>query len=404
MQKTTRTELQERRVAPLDPTSSAESLNAASLKTPLTKGENSMFCSHSGSGYNSREGASMSGHTIFVLGVDGKPLTPTTNRKARKLLEGKQAAPTWNKFGRFGIRMLKETRKEVPRTVLGIDVGTKFEGYAVVCGTQNNFAVMWKLPDKKKIVKKLEERRQLRRARRWRNCRRRPSRFDNRGKAGFLAPSQKVVVQSRLKCMSEFFKCYPIDSVAFEDVKFNHRDKHYGQNFSTMEIGKALMKKWIRQRAFLQDYGGYDTADCRERYGYKKSGVKSAEVFSAHCSDALAIATDIHAQRHIAQGTFVVVDDTYRPVRRRLHDSQFSTGHIRHPYSAGNFKGVRKGTLSEHGQICGGSGDSFYIRNQENKRIGRTKLSWLSHGFKTHEVNYAIPPSAKADGLLAHGL
>ncbi len=43
--------------------------------------------------------------------------------------------------------------------------------------------VMWKLPDKKK----LEERRTLRRARRFRNCRRRECRFDNREKKGFIA-------------------------------------------------------------------------------------------------------------------------------------------------------------------------------------------------------------------------
>src|SRR3990167_7492282 len=130
-----------------------------------------MFCSHLRSEYNSENRASMSG--VFVLGKDGKPLTPCKASKARKLMEGKQAKPVWNKFGEFGIQMLVETRKETPKTVLGCDFGTKFEGYSVIIGRENNLNVMLKLPDKKKLVKKLDERRRMRRARRFRNCRRR---------------------------------------------------------------------------------------------------------------------------------------------------------------------------------------------------------------------------------------
>ena len=313
-------------------------------------------------------------------------MTPTTSAKARKMLEGGVAKPVWNKFGQMGVQMLVDTRKETPKTALGVDFGTKFEGYAVVSGKENNLAVMWKLPDKKKIVKKLEERRILRRARRHRNCRRRECRFNNRNKDGFIAPSQRVMVQSRMKAITEFFKCYPIDTVALEDVRFNHRDKRWGSNFSAIEIGKAQINKWIRQRASLQLFVGNDTSDCRDKYGYKKSSDKGAEVFNAHCSDALAMATDLYVQKHIAQGKFVIADDTYRSVRRQLHNTQPSKGNVRAKYSTGNFKGVRKGVICEHGQICGGTDNSYYIRNQDNKRIGRTNIDWLSHKFKTHEV------------------
>lgn len=312
-------------------------------------------------------------------------MTPTTPTKARKLLGGGVAEPIWNKFGQMGIQMLVDTRKETPKTALGVDFGTKFEGYSVVVGKENNLSVMWKLPDKKKIVKKLEERSELRRARRWRTCRRRECRFDNRARKDFLAPSQRMMVQSRLKAIAEFFRCYPIDAVALEDVKFNHRDKRWGKNFSTIEIGKAQINRWVRQRAGLEMFSGYDTKKCREKYSYKKSGDKGAEVFNAHCSDAIAIATDLYAQEHITQGKFIIADDTYRPVRRRLHDTQPSKGGIRAKYSTGNFKSVRKGTICQDGQIVGGTKKLFWIRNQENNRIGRTHLSWLSHHFKIHE-------------------
>jgi hypothetical protein len=395
MRKTTRKGLQSPKGTPLTSGTDAELLNATSLQTPLTKRENSKPLSHCGSEFNSRIAVGMSQkHSVFVLSKEGKPLTPTTPKKAKKLLKGKVAKPVWNKFGHFGIQMQTETRQHTPKSVLGVDNGTKFEGYAVVVGKENNLSVMWRLPNKKKIVAKLEERRQLRRARRFRNCRRRECRIDNRDRKGFIAPSQMVMVQSRIKAMQEFFKCYPIGTVALEDVRFNHRDKRWGKNFSTIEIGKKYLADWIRQRAGLQFFSGYDTKGFREAYGYKKSSNKGAEVFNSHCSDALALATYIFAKQHIQSGDFLVVDDTYRAVRRRLHDSQFSKGGIREKYSTGSFKGIRKGTICNFGQICGGiKGEIVRTYDWENKRLSKSysKVAWLSHRFKTNEVMVSIP-------------
>ncbi len=97
-------------------------------------------------------------HLVFVLDSQGEPLTPTTPAKARKLLEGGVAEKVWSKFGTFGIGMLVET----PRVALGVDHGTKFEGYSVVADCENSINVTLNLPDKKKILKKLEERRRMR--------------------------------------------------------------------------------------------------------------------------------------------------------------------------------------------------------------------------------------------------
>ena len=196
---TTTERLQERQDTPQILNDSAESFNATTPHQLELWEKPSQYqsksSSHRGCGYNSRKRASISGHNVFVLGCDGKPLTPTTNSKARKLMKGEQAKPIWNKYGKFGIQMTVETRKETPKTSFGVDFGTKFEGYAVVVGNENNLSVMWKLPDKKKIVRKMTERRQLRRARRQRNCRRRKCRSNNRNKDGFIAPSQMVMVQ-----------------------------------------------------------------------------------------------------------------------------------------------------------------------------------------------------------------
>jgi hypothetical protein len=386
---TTRNGLQALQDAPLILNPAEEPLNSTSIENNSNVNspvDGSMSVSHWGSGYNSQLGARISGHNVFVLGVDGRPLTPTTNAKARKLLKGGQAKSVWNKFGLFGIQMTRETGTITPKTVLGVDFGTKYEGYAVVTGKENNLSVMWKLPDKKKLVRKIEERKQTRKARRGRNCRRRSCRHDNRNKNSLIAPSQLMIIQSRMKAIKEFFKCYPIIDVALEDMRFNHRDNKWGNNFSTVETGKKIINDWIIERAYLQLFLGIDTEVCREQYDYKKSGNKSAEIFNSHCSDALAIATDLHAQKHIDSGLFIVVDDTYRPVRRQLHDTQFSKGGKRDPYSSGNIKGIRKRTMCNFGQICGGGLNRIYFRNFDNKRISITvnKLLWLSHNFKTN--------------------
>ena len=182
-------------------------------------------------------------HSVFVLSLDGQPLTPTTPARARKLLKGGLAKKVWSKFGTFGIQMNVPTRIETPETSLGVDPGTKFEGYAVVCGNENSLSLKVDLPNKKTIVEKLKERRTLRRARRFRKCRRRPARFANRKrKPLWLAPSQAVIVNARLKVMRELFRIYPINSVGLEDVRFNHAKKRWGANFSTAEIGKAKIE------------------------------------------------------------------------------------------------------------------------------------------------------------------
>jgi len=410
MNTTTRVGLQELWSASLSPNPSAESLNATTSYESNQEDAKSMFCSHLRSEYNSENRASMSGR-VFVLGNEGNPLTPCKMSKARKLMEGLQAEPVWNKFGEFGIQMLIDTRKETPKTVLGCDFGTKFEGYSVLSGTENVLNIMWKLPDKKKLVKKLEERRQLRRARRQRNCRRREARFDNRSKDGFIAPSQLQIVNSRIKCISELFRCYPIDTVALEDVRFNHRDNKWGKNLSTVEVGKKMLYDYIRAKVGtgnLIQFTGYDTQWFREKYNLKKLSDKSAKKFTSHCVDSFVIANEL--SQAIPNENLIYVDDSYRAIRRRLHDSQPTKYGIRAKFSSGNFKGIRKGTMCEFGQIVGGTKQQAWYQDfevRDGKKVYQkgkmlNKIGWLSHKYKSERI-MAIHPPAFARGLLAIG-
>lgn len=325
-------------------------------------------------------------HSIFVMGLDGSPLTPTTPSKARKLLESGQARKRWSKFGTFGIQMVVETRRDTPATSLGIDHGTKFEGYSVVVGDENVLNVKLDLPSKKKIKDKLEERRSLRRARRHRNCRRRPKRFDNRGRKDFLAPSQKVIVDSRLKMVNALAAIYPISVVGLEDVKFNHKNNRWGSNFSTLEIGKRLIKERLKALGELVEFEGYQTSELRQQYGYKKTSDKSADTFTSHCCDSLTLACHVSVLRSVDIGPFLVVDDTYRPVRRKLHDTQPATGGKRDKYSRGTVFGLRKGlkvgiNRGKSGRLCGENSGAYRYYDQTGKRQSAKHLAWISTQF-----------------------
>lgn len=329
-----------------------------------------------------------SGHSVFVVGADGKPLAPTTPAKAKRLLKGEQAEKCWSKFGAFGIRMLVETRTEVPETSLGVDFGTKFEGYAVVCGNENSLAVKLDLPHKKEIVRKLEERRTLRRARRHRKCRRRPLRFSNRSRSsGWLAPSQVVIVSSRLKVIRELLRLYPVSTVGLEDVRFNHAKYRWGANFSTVEIGKTRIREEFASRGLeVFEFAGWQTQELRKKYGYRKTKEKSADRFEAHCTDALALACETGPLQRVEPGRFIVVDDSYRPVRRRLHDTQPAAGGVRAAYSCGTVFGVQKGTLIEAangkiGRLCGERNGKYRYHDRLGKRQATRKLVWISRNF-----------------------
>jgi hypothetical protein len=334
---------------------------------------------------------------VWVVGVDGKPLTPTSPARARKLIEDGQAEKAWNKFGVFGIRMLVAVGNTTPQTTLTVDNGTKYEGYTVVCGTENNQAVNLNLPDKKKIVRKLEGRRQMRRARRQRNTRRRAARFDNRSRNGFIAPSQMVMVNSRLKIINELARCYPISDAGIEDVRFNHAQHRWGVNFSTVEIGKNLIREFFKSRGIkIFEFAGYETKELRSKYGYKKIKDKSADRFEAHCSDALAMACEVGPGERIELGPLVIVDDTYRPVRRQLHDTQPAKGEIRASYSRGTVFGLRKGLLigrpdGQMGRLCGEYRGGYRYFDSRGNRQSTKKLLFISDQFITRREVGASP-------------
>ena len=121
----------------------------------------------------------------------------------------------------------------------------------------------------------------------------------------------------------------------------------------------------------------------------------------------------------IPNRSIVIVDDTYRSQRRKLFDSEPASGKYLEKlkqsylkgnfsgkikdggyfakYSEGNFKGIRKGSMSNVGQIIGGTKNTLYVKefdemfnSKGNKILQRTvpfkNVIWYSKQFKTKYI------------------
>jgi len=173
---------------------------------------------------------------------------------------------------------------------LGIDPGSKFDGYAVLTDQEIVTSAMAILPD---ITRKVKNRRIMRRSRRQRKNRRRKVRRKDTKKAGWISPTQRAKVEFRLTLIRRYLKLYPITYFAVEDVRFNHYKKRWGKHFSGVEIGKTMLYIELEKLGTLYKFEGWQTKELRDRDGLKKSNSKDKLSFSSHAVDAAVIAGEV---------------------------------------------------------------------------------------------------------------
>ena len=169
---------------------------------------------------------------IAVISMHGKPLSPTTPAKARKLIKSGGAIPKRDKLGTFYIQLTTPTGEVIPHdTVVGIDPGKLYSGV----GVQTPQATLWMghlvLPFSQ-VKQAMKSRRQSRRFRRYRKTRRRPIRFRHRT-GHKIPPSIKANRELEWRVLHELAKTYPITHVVYEVVKARGT-----QSFSPVMVGQ----------------------------------------------------------------------------------------------------------------------------------------------------------------------
>lgn len=306
---------------------------------------------------------------VPVISKSNKPLMPCKPAKARKLLRDGKAEGKWSKLGVFYIQLTFDPQSELnkdQKIVMGIDPGSKFDGYAVTSDFVN-LTGMSELPSG--IVDKLETRRAMRRARRYRNTRRRKGRFENRNRDGFIAPSQKAKVDFRLKIVKKLCKLFPVKDFVVEDVRFNHYKKRYGKYFSTVEIGKTRLYKELGTIGNVILINGTETKKRREELGLKKSSKKSKRKPESHATDAIALASIVNGLETISIYPFYVWK-RYQNSRRQLH----------------RFEPDKKGERKRYGgsdSLSGFKKNDVVIRQGELVRVG----GYVNNRVSLHEYN-----------------
>lgn len=287
---------------------------------------------------------------IPVVSSTGKPLMPCHPSRARKLVAKGKVVKKWLK-GFFYIQLLDREDGDTQEVCVGVDPGSKREGFTVLSSTRTFLNINTHARDGKAIKKSIEGRVNARRARRGRNTPCRPPRFNNRFRKGWVPPSTKARWQLKLNIVKHLMRLYPVTKVAVEDVvaisvKSGYR---WNNNFSPIQIGKNYFYRELGGLGLtLTQFKGIETAALRNALGLRKTSSKLAEVFSAHCVDSWVLANKVLGQRTTVDLTELVTLIPLTLTRRQLHVFNLAKGGVRRRQGSTLSLGVQKGTLCYH--------------------------------------------------------
>lgn len=274
---------------------------------------------------------------------------PCIPAKARHLFKSGKARPKRNKLGMFYVQLCYEQEPDNQPLVVGVDPGSKFEGYSVVGLRDTVLNLMVEAPDHVKDA--VKTRRTMRRSRRFRKWRR-PKRFDNRlNRKQRLPPSTRSRWEAKAHIIMQVQKIVPLVGVVVEDVQAVTRKGKGGKwngSFSPVQVGKkhlySLLKGMGLQVHLCQ---GYQTKELREKYGLKKTKSKSKQSFESHAVDAWVLAASVSgAKKPTCMRLWYVVPAVVH--RRQLHRLQASKGGERKPYGSTHSLGLKRGTVVRH--------------------------------------------------------
>ena len=328
---------------------------------------------------------------VPVKTADGEVLMPCSPKRARKLIERRDATPYWS-HGIFCIRLNREpSARHKQAVVVGVDPGSKREGFSVRSTAHDLLNV--DADAKNWVGKKLENRRILRRARRSRKT---PCRSPRRAKENHdrVPAGTRARWQWKLQVLRWLATLYPVTNVVVEDIAAETRKgaRKWNRSFSPLEAGKRWFYGEVEEQWELTTLKGHETANLRKQYGLKKSPRKTSDRWDAHCVDAWTLAESVLQTRRRPQHERMVRITPIQRQRRCLHRANPSRGGKRKPYGGTNKAGLKTGTLVMHARygLCftgGTMGGRISLHNLEtgkrlcqNARIAdcrpRTPLAW----------------------------
>jgi hypothetical protein len=286
---------------------------------------------------------------IAVIDSDGTPLMPCTPAKARMLLKQKKARPKRNKLGIFFIQLVYEQPPNNQPLAIGIDPGSKFEGFSVVGSQDTVLNMMAEAPTH--VKKAVETRRTMRRTRRSRKWRR-PKRFNNRlNRKKRLPPSTRSRWEAKARIVAHLKTVLPLTHAVVEDVRAVTRKGKGGRwngAFSPVQVGKSHLYQLLETMGLeVHLREGWQTKGLREQFGLKKTSSKARRSFESHAVDSWVLAASITGTRQpTCQKLWYVVHFPLH--RRQRHRLQASKGGERKPYGGTLSLGLKRNALVRH--------------------------------------------------------
>ncbi len=287
---------------------------------------------------------------MFVPVVDSnnRPLMPTTPSRARRWIKSGKATPFFKK-GVFCVRLnVTATTANYQPIAVGIDPGSKREGFTVKSKAHTYLNIQTHSVDW--VKDHVEVRRNMRRARRFRNtpCRQnRRNRLVNKEK---LPPSTKARWQWKLRICKWLTLMFPVSVFIVEDVKAKtwKNARKYNVMFSPLEVGKKWFYHQLSSIANVETRTGFDTYEARQALGLKKSKNKTTTKFDAHCVDSWVLA-NWYVGGHVSPDNTALIEIVPLEFhRRQLHRLQYQAGHIRPRYGGTISAGFKRGSVVKH--------------------------------------------------------
>jgi len=310
---------------------------------------------------------------VPVLDSNKQPLMPCSEKRARKLMEKKEAKAYWHK-GIFCIILQKEPSSRATRdVVIGIDPGSKRTGVTVATETKVVLNIQLNTPWWVKDAVKLRS--ILRRSRRRRKTPYRKCRYNRT--IGCIPPSTKARWQAHTRVIDAISKIVPITDIVVEDLCAESKkgQRRWNVMFSPLEVGKQWFGSEVEKRGLRSwKHRGFETHEQRNYRGFKKTSNKLKDTWEAHCVDS-------HCLCELVLGDIIPFKGFYKFDfmqwhRRQLHVANPKEGK-RKTYGSTVSLGIPRGMLILHPKygkcLVGGSSNRRVSLHsiREGKRLSQ---------------------------------
>lgn len=261
---------------------------------------------------------------VYVLDINGEPLMPTTNAKARILLKERKAIV--KEIKPFTIQLTYKTTTYTQPITLGIDSGYLNIGFSAV--TNNKELISGEIKLLQGMSQRIQERAMYRNNRRSR-LRYREPRFNNRAiPKGWLAPSIEHKLDSHVGLIDKLKRLLPITKVTVEVASFDiQKIKNPGIQGNEYQQGEQMGFWNIREYILHRDNHKCQNPNCKNK---DKNPILEIHhiIFESNGgtdipSNLITLCNKCHTPANHQKGNFLHEWQTSKPKIRGFKDATF---------------------------------------------------------------------------------